>query len=123
MIPRGDIRASRVVRVLLWFAALGAGAYLANERDQNFSHARGYASDFEIYFHAARLIVSGHSPYTFSQYVYPPFIALLLAPFTSFRQASVFDVWQAISVTAVAVAVVGTVATVVSDLGPIQKPI
>lgn len=123
MILRRRSRGSSFIEASLWLAAFAAGAYLGYRRDDTSSLNRSFASDFGIYFHAAREIAAGHSPYVDHQYVYPPLFALLLAPFSSFHEASVLDVWQAISVTAVAVAVLGTVVMVASKLSPIQRPI
>jgi hypothetical protein len=79
----------------LWAAALAVAALLAYQRYLN---ATVSPTDFGIFFRAGRAVAHGHSPYSASGYVYPPLVALVLAPFSHLPELSVFRVWLIVSI-------------------------
>ena len=73
--------------VFLWIPFLLSAVVLAADL-----HFRSSLGDWEIFRHAARLAMHGHSPYSVvdpaalarnDQFVYPPITALLIAPFAA----------------------------------------
>jgi hypothetical protein len=55
------------------------------------------ASDFAVYYHAGRDILSGISPYENAAYFYPPLVAFLMAPFALTDYVSARCIWFALS--------------------------
>jgi hypothetical protein len=95
----------RAAQALLWLAAAGGGLALADERYRSASVAKP-GVDFSYFLAAARNISLGHSPYTgLHEYVYPPTIALILAPFVHSSHLAIWKVWVAVIVLAPLVAV------------------
>jgi hypothetical protein len=108
---------SRAVRVALWsFAVLGTLG-LAYERYHLNAWAvpgdfRSRGDDFWIFYHAAQLVSTGHSPYHFGfglrgdGYVYSPLVALILVPFVHLGISTVWHLWLVASIAALVLAVV-----------------
>jgi hypothetical protein len=79
---------------VLWIGALGVAAVLAYQRYRN---ATAFPADFGIFFSAAHAVAGGHSPYSIPGYVYPPTVAIVLAPFSHLAELSVFHAWLVLS--------------------------
>lgn len=72
----------QVVLVSLAVAALAGGFYFAGKSGSN---PDAYSNDFNVYYHAAREVISGADPYQHSlgdwtPYIYPPLLAELIVP-------------------------------------------
>jgi hypothetical protein len=81
-------------------------------------------ADFLIYLHAAHLMATGHSPYQSNRaFVYPPTLALLLAPFIHQAPMRVFRAWTLLEVAALIVGVGAFVAIQAPRLRPWLRPI
>jgi hypothetical protein len=80
---------------LLWGVALVVAGYLAYLR---YRGATVFPADFGIFFEAGRAVAAGHNPYSVRGYVYPPTLAVLLAPFSHLRELSVFRAWLSLSI-------------------------
>jgi hypothetical protein len=86
----------------LWIVALGVTGWLAYSRWKSAS-AAPVGVDFGYSLAAAREIAAGRSPYLVKQFVYPPPLAFLLAPFAHVQVTAVWKAWVAIIVAAPAV--------------------
>ncbi len=82
-----------------WAAALGVAAVLAYQRYRN---ATVLPADFGIFFRAGHAVAAGHSPYSVPGYVYPPLLAIALAPLSHLAELSVFHVWLVLSLAGMA---------------------
>jgi alpha-1,2-mannosyltransferase len=80
--------------VVLWAGAFGLAAILAYQRYRN---ASVMPADFSIFFRAAHAVTEGQSPYSVPGYVYPPLVAIVLAPFSHLAEITVFHVWLFLS--------------------------
>jgi hypothetical protein len=74
--------------------------------------AVGVGDDFGVFFHAARAVAAGKSPYVHG-YVYSPVVALFIAPFSHVPIVDVWRAWTMLSILAFVVAggIVATMAT------------
>jgi hypothetical protein len=118
--PEGnDIRASATRRPVLaaaavaalWVLALIVTVVLVHQRYRD-ALSGPIGADFLIYLHAARLVASGHSPYSSSgTFVYPPALAVLLAPFVHAAPIRVFRAWTVLELAAMLVGIGAFVAT------------
>lgn len=84
---------------LLWAAALALTGWLAYSRWRSGSTAP-IGVDFRYTLAAAQEIAAGSSPYGVRHYVYPPPLALLLAPFAHAQIASIWKGWVAVIIAA-----------------------
>src|SRR5271166_4903549 len=64
---------------LLWVTVLAVAVLLAYHR---YREARVFPGDFGIFFRAGQAVAAGRSPYRVSGFVYPPLLAVVLAPFS-----------------------------------------
>jgi len=67
--------------------------------------AGGVGIDFLDWFAAARAVSSGRTPYSVHNFVYPPTLALSLAPFVHVSTVRVWKMWTASEIGALAVGV------------------
>ena len=88
---------TKVAVFALWAVAIAITIALAVER---FHVGDVSGTDFNIWFAAAREVAAGHSPYLVRLFVYPPPIALLLAPFVHGDHVQVWRVWTALEIVA-----------------------
>ena len=108
---------------LLWLTAAVVTVTLALLRYRS-ALAGGVGGDFSIYFHSGQLVAAGKSPYQSSpNYVYPPVIALALAPFTHIGLAHVWRAWTALQLVALVAGVSLFVGSVASRLASWQLPV
>jgi Glycosyltransferase family 87 len=91
--------ARRQTRIALWVGALAVAIALAYLRWRTASNAPAGA-DFRYSLTAARDVAAGRSPYLVKQYVYPPPLALILAPFVHAQVVTVWKVWVGVIVAA-----------------------
>ncbi len=96
----------KVITASLWAAAFVATALLAWKR----YHVAGniIGTDFRLWLDAARDVAAGHNPYrasTFGSFVYPPTLALLLAPFVHAGPVHLWNIWTALEIAALVLAV------------------
>ena len=99
---------------MLWGAALAVTGALVYVRLDS-ALAAPLGTDFSYSLEAARNVAAGHSPYAgVKQYVYPPPIALLLAPFA---HVDVGALWQGWTTLVVVAPIVGAAAFVFSRAG------
>ncbi len=94
-------RRERAGLTIAWLAALGVSAGLAIHRYD--ATLFSFGNDFGLFFRAAQEVAAGHSPYLVSAYRYPPFLAILLAPFTHIAYESVFKAWLVLGLAALMV--------------------
>ena len=91
---------NKIVTAVLWLAAAVLTIVMAYKLYPTVSAGRvgvGYpGTDFRIFLHAAQAVATGHSPYTVTGYVYPPFLALILAPFVHVNELHLWRVWVAV---------------------------
>lgn len=88
---------------LLWVIVLAVAAFLAFQR---YRDATVFPADFGIFFRAGQAVAAGHSPYSVSGFVYPPFLAVVLAPFSHVGVLEVFRGWLVLSLACVGLAIV-----------------
>ena len=86
-----------ILQTVLWAAAVAVTLSLAYLRWRSASRAP-IGADFGYSLAAAREVAAGRSPYLVKQYVYPPPIAILLAPFVHFHVVTVWKAWMAVTV-------------------------
>jgi hypothetical protein len=95
---------------MLWVLAAAVTAVLIHQRYRA-AVSGSIGSDFLIYLRAAHLVATGHSPYQSNgAFVYPPTLALLLAPFTHQPPIRVFRAWTLLELAALIVGVSAFVA-------------
>src|SRR5664280_576431 len=111
------------VKVTLWGLALLVTAVLIHQRYRG-AVSGSIGADFLIYLHAAHLVAAGHSPYQADgAFVYPPTLALLLAPFIHAAPIHVFQAWTVLELAAVLVGVAAFVAIEAPKLRAWRQPI
>ena len=108
---------------VLWVLVATGTIYLAYRNylpllGHEITNANGYAGDFWGFLHASRQIAAGHSPYNLLSngengvgYVYSPFLAVLLLPFTHLATIDVWEGWNLVSLGCVILAIGVVVAT------------
>lgn len=79
---KGRPTMQRAVVAVLAIAALVSGLYFARKSGTN---PEVYSSDFSVYYHAAREVITGRDPYQrslgeWTPYIYPPLLAELIVP-------------------------------------------
>lgn len=130
--PEGNgIRASATRRPVLaaaavaalWVLALIVTVVLVHQRYRDALSGR-IGADFLIYLHAARIVASGHSPYSSSgTFVYPPALAVLLAPFAHVAPIRAFRAWTVLELAAVLVGIGAFVGMTASEYRAWVRPI
>jgi len=91
---QGATGAQGALQTGLWVGALALTLWMAYLRWRTTAMAP-IGTDFEHYLAAAKEVAAGKSPYLIQQYVYPPTLALLLAPFSHASTESVWKFWTA----------------------------
>jgi alpha-1,2-mannosyltransferase len=91
--------AARAVVAALTFAVLSTGLYFAGKSGTN---AGVYSNDFNVYYRAAREVLSGRDPYQnslggWTPYLYPPLLAELLTPLALLPLPIAAYIWYLIS--------------------------
>lgn len=84
----------KLLTIGLWVVAVIGTMGLAYQR-YHAAVAGSVGADFTIFFQAGHQIAAGHSPYVVKGYVYPPPVALALAPFSHMSIAHVWKAWTA----------------------------
>jgi alpha-1,2-mannosyltransferase len=122
--PRPPVRHGATgVLVALWSLAFLVTAVLIHQRYRG-AVSGSIGADFGIYLHAAHLVAAGHSPYQGNgAFVYPPVLALLLAPFVHAAPNHVFRVWTVLELSAVLAGIGAFVAMESSRLRAWLRPI
>jgi hypothetical protein len=111
------------VLVALWGLVLVTTVVLAHQRYRG-AIAGDNGGDFRIYFQAAQRLAAGHSPYQANDlYLYPPTIAMLLAPFSHHSSESALRVWTVMELAAFVVGVGAFVAIEASKLKTWFRPV
>ncbi len=118
-VARWQVRESLLVGGL-WVGALVLAAVLAYQRYRN---ATAIPADFGIFFRAGHAVATGHSPYSVAGYVYPPLVAIALAPFSHLSELSVFRVWLVLSLAALGLVAGCVVWSESRRLRPWQAPV
>ncbi len=118
-LARRQVGESLLVGVL-WAGALGGAAVLAYQRYRN---ATALPADFGIFFRAAHAVAGGHSPYSVPGYVYPPLLAIVLAPFSHLAELSVFHAWLVLSLAGIGLVAGCVVWSESRRLAPWQVPV
>jgi alpha-1,2-mannosyltransferase len=82
MSQRSLLMLKRAAGLALVIGGLLSGLFFASKSSNN---PNAYSNDFNVYYHAAREIISGHDPYSHSlgdwtPYIYPPLLAELAVP-------------------------------------------
>jgi hypothetical protein len=112
-----------VVSIALWLLAAAVTAVLIHQRYRA-ALSGSIGADFLIYLHAAHLVTSGHSPYQSNgAFVYPPTLALVLAPFVHQAPIRVFRAWTILELAALIVGVGAFVAIEAPKLRTWLRPI
>lgn len=106
----------RIVVAALLLAAAAFGWFDVRERARLDRGLKRHRTDFTVYTAAAEALAHGEDPYDARsprgwRYVYPPFLAVALAPLTHLPVPDAALVWYALSVAALAVAGVATAKT------------
>lgn len=128
-VARPDRRAAAVAIGALWVVVLAATAYLAYHSYDQASAKFSSATDFQVFFAAGQEIAAGHGLYQAPSgtlahlYVYPPLVALVLAPFAHGSELAALRVWIAASITAVPVAAGCLVEVTRAHLRSWQRPL
>ena len=120
-----------IATLVLWLAAAVLTIFMAHERYA--ATANGLlgaaipGTDFRRSFlHAAQAIAAGHSPYTVAGYVYPPFLALALVPFSHVNHVTelrLWRVWVAVMVISLVLAVMIFILSQTRKLKPWLWPV
>jgi hypothetical protein len=107
----------------LWTAAAILSAALVYQRYRG-AVSGGVGADFQIYLRAAHSVAAGRNPYRVNGgFVYPPTLALLLAPFAHAAPGTVFRGWTALELAALVVGVAAFVAIQAPKLSAWLRPI
>ncbi len=107
---------------VVWTIASVVVLGLAYKRDHAALQGR-VGGDFSFYFHAARAVAAGHSPYSVAGYVYPPLIAIVLAPLAHVATPTVWKLWvDGTCLILVAAALLATF-SLARQLSPLQRPL
>jgi Glycosyltransferase family 87 len=107
---------------LLWLVAAACAAELAYVRYRDAS-AAAPGVDFRYFMAAAHNVASGRSPYAnLHEYVYPPTLALILAPFVHVDLTHVWKIWVGAMVVAPLIAAAAFVVSQASRLVPWLLP-
>jgi len=98
-----DSKGKILVFSFLVVAVLSSGIYFARKSGTN---PEVYSNDFNVYYHAAREVLEGHSPYRdslseWTPYLYPPLTAEALIPLALLPLPVAAYVWFVISAAAV----------------------
>ena len=106
----------QVVSLALWVVVAALTVVLVQRRyDSTVVGAVG--NDFKIFLHSARLVAAGHSPYDArGLFVYPPMLAVLLAPFSHAATVDLWYAWTILELVALVVGVAAFVAAVAPGL-------
>ena len=120
-------RRQQLVVAVLWVGVLLVTAVFAYHRYTTTVSGPG-GFDFHTFVRAGRAIADGHSPYanpTHSPYpyVYPPLIALLLAPFSHVAFATLWHTWTGLQLTALGVTAGAFVVARADRLVPWTRPL
>ncbi len=108
----------------LWAVVLGvAGAMTRSLYVPWISGARARGDFADTFIRAGRAVAGGSSPYVVHTFVYPPLLALLLAPFSHLPADSVFRGWEELSLAAFGGAAVAVTLTNCRRLTHGQFPI
>jgi hypothetical protein len=108
---------------LLWVAAVAITTVLIRERYRA-AMSGGIGGDFSIYLQAARQVAAGHSPYQVNQlFVYPPTLALFLAPFSHLAPTHLWQAWTILELIALVAGVAAFVATQVPMVPSLLRPL
>jgi Glycosyltransferase family 87 len=102
--PPAVTRRLKIETAALWVAATGATTYLAFLRIHD-AWRTHFGADFLTFVRAGRQVASGGSPYTSNpHYVYPPLLALFMAPFA---HVALIDLWHGYIVLIVVAPIIG----------------
>ena len=108
---------------VLWAFAVALSAALVYQRYRS-AVSGGVGADFEIYLRAAHSVADDRNPYAADgAFVYPPTLALLLAPFTHVTPITVFRGWTALELAALVAGVAAFVAIQAPRLHAWLRPI
>ena len=107
----------------LWVLAIGFSLGLGYIRWRSAWPATIKGGDFGDYLAAAQAIDSGRSPYAVGQYVYPPPLALVLAPFAHASFMVLWKAWTAIMVGAMFTGIAAFLLTVWNRLASWVRPV
>ncbi len=119
---RGSIPA-RAVTLALWGLAALVTLVLVHQRYRS-AVSGPIGADFSVYLHAARQIAAGHSPYQDNPlFVYPPTVALVLAPFAHVDPVQVWRAWTLLELGAIVSAVAGLVVIERARLRAWRQPV
>jgi hypothetical protein len=120
LLPKGG---SRAVLIALWTVAAALSAALVYQRYRS-AVSGGVGADFQIYLRAAHSVAAGRNPYRANGgFVYPPTLALLLAPFAHAAPSAVFRGWTVLELAALVVGVAAFVAIQAPKLSSWLRPI
>jgi hypothetical protein len=102
-----DSKANIFVFSFLVVAILSSGFYFARKSGTNHDV---YSNDFNVYYHAAREILEGHSPYQdslseWTPYLYPPLTAEALIPLALLPLPVAAYIWFVISAASIAASI------------------
>ena len=105
-----------IVVAALLVAAVAFGWFDVRERARLDRGLKRHRTDFTVYTAAAEALEAGRDPYDARsprgwRYVYPPFLAVVLAPLTRLPVPDAALIWYALSVAALAAAGVATART------------
>jgi hypothetical protein len=114
---------ARVARWALWTLAAALGVALVYQRYRA-AVSGNVGADFQIYLRAAHSVAAGRNPYRADgAFVYPPTLALLLAPFIHADPGNVFRGWTVLELLALVVGVTAFVAIQASKLSAWLRPV
>lgn len=120
-------RHGKTITSLLWVVSISVAAILVWHRDAAAIHGTlgtdYLGTDFLTFLQAARLVADGRSPYLVGQFVYPPPLVLLLAPFSHSAPVHLWKVWTALEIGALMVGVVAFTAVEARQLKSWKWPI
>lgn len=113
----------RVVVLVLALTVLVSGLYFARKSGTN---PEAYGNDFNVYYHAAREVITGRDPYQHSlgewtPYIYPPLLAELIVPLALLPLPVAAYLWFLINVASI-VAAAGMSAGLASDKRGLGAP-
>ncbi len=107
---------AKAVTCLLWVAAVGITAVLVHRR-ANPGVFDNIGVDFNTLLHASRTLAAGHSPYAGNPYfVYPPTLALLLAPLSHVAPMTIWKIWTDAEIVVLLIGVAAFVASQAPEL-------
>jgi len=113
----------RATRWILWTVVCMVAAVSDFSIYRNWVGPNTHPQDFMVLFRAGKSVSDGRSPYVVHQFVYPPLLSVLVAPFSHLPASAVAHCWGIAALSAFTIAAVLVALQVHRDLSAWQTPL